>query len=168
MHKRLKISQRRTDTLLHNISTFVVTKEFICVVTFIQNWRMYKIYIHRCFILEVFHIKPQLKWQQWVKVYKLFEHWQKQHQPPSTTCNLNLTDCSLNAPKNIDMSTDKNFLAVTESQITIDVNSMDLRCSGCHGYYSSNSFIHSLFIFHRSSFDYNTSGYRNRQTGLIC
>jgi len=28
------------------------------------------------------------------------------------------------------------------------------------------SFIHSLFTFHRSNFGYNTSGYRNRQTGL--
>lgn len=36
----LKTSKERNDTLLHNISTFVVTKEFICVTIFIQNWRL--------------------------------------------------------------------------------------------------------------------------------
>lgn len=63
----LKISQRRTDTLLHNISTYVLPKEFIYI-TFVQNWRLYKIYIHRCLTLKVFHITVQLKWQQWVNL----------------------------------------------------------------------------------------------------
>jgi len=49
----------------------------------------------------------------------------------------------LNAPKHIDMSTDKNFLVYVDHRLLLDVNSMDLRCSGCHGYYSSLSGVHT-------------------------
>ena len=80
-HKRLKISQRRTGTLLHEISTFVVTKEFICIIV-IQNWgtlhisgsnlsltdtcvaavvvaSVFKNFVHRC--LRVFYETPTIQ-----------------------------------------------------------------------------------------------------------
>jgi hypothetical protein len=40
-------------------------------------------------------------------------------------------------PKHIDTSTDKNFLRYLDYRILLDVHSMDLWCSGCHGYYST-------------------------------